>query len=436
MEGTATRRVVLRMLRRLALLAVVVYAVCAVAGVRAETEMDDEEVDLDGDDADYAASAGAGTVAGRFTVPLQVVPGRSRIARGLAGIAWDLVSLSDYYAEIATMAVLSVVLVLHHFSRTACQNAATSWMKATIAVWQENFAHFGDDKNFSLIRDGPTDFIFYASGRVFVKKVYGFIKLVSRYDPIGYIVSNPYTAPPGYIDHDTAQMEFHIVDELPRLFFAIIAKDQYPNIKRKRYDVAEFGVTVKLPVGFPKDHYVVLTDAPELANAILADSEIVDTLWAAAGSEPGSKTDPAFLVPLLESLIITDQGKLAELPANAEELHNFPKMMHASFKIDESDAAYGIAEKMCQLLMDVVDHYGEIRLTLEGQNKLKKVRLAAEERIFKKQEEVRKKELRDIKYQAEKKKEESMTPEQQRKYNEEKKKKELKKRSKSGKLVI
>ncbi|KAJ3031603.1 UNVERIFIED_CONTAM: hypothetical protein HDU68_002206 [Siphonaria sp. JEL0065] len=360
-----------------------------------------------------------------------------RIQRGLAGIAWELVKPEDFIYEAIALLVLALVLAAHYYTRTVNQTVATTWMKASIGLWQANFAHFGDEKNYSLIRDGPYDFLFYASGRVFVKKVHGFIKLVSRYDPIGYIFSNPYMAMalPNVIKHDTVVMDFHIADNLPSLFFAIIAKDQYPNIKRKRYDVADFGAAVKLPANFPKDHYVVLTDAPELANAILANRDIVNTLWAACGLTPDGKGE-AYTTPLLEYLIITDQAKLAELPNSIDELRAFPKMMHASIKIDESECQ----TQLVQLLMDVVDHYGESTISGEGLNKLKKVRIAAEERILKKQEEIRKKELKDIKYQAQKKKEEDavgkMSAEEQRKYNERKQKQELKKRSKGGKVVL
>ncbi|KAI9352137.1 hypothetical protein BDR26DRAFT_850404 [Obelidium mucronatum] len=360
-----------------------------------------------------------------------------RIQRGLAGIAWELVRAEDYAYEAAALAVLAVVLAVHFYTRTVNQTVATTWMKASVALWQANFAHFGDEKNYSLIRDGPYDFLFYASGREFVKKVHGFIKLVSRYDPIGYIFSNPYMAMalPNVIKHDTVVMDFHIADELPNLFFAIIAKDQYPNIKRKRYDVADFGAAVKYPANFPKDHYVVLTDSPELANAILADRDITNTLWAACGLSPDGKGE-AFTTPLLEYVIITDQARLPELPNSIDELRAFPKMMHASVRIDESD----IQSKLVQFLMDVIDYYGETPISAEGLNKLKKVRVAAEERILKKQEEIRKKELKEAKDLKQRKKEDDvigkMSAEEQRKYNERKQKQELKKRSKGGRVIM
>ncbi|ORY43070.1 DUF1682-domain-containing protein [Rhizoclosmatium globosum] len=376
---------------------------------------------------------------------LNVPAPTTRVQRGLAGIAWNLIKLEDFYAEAVAVIGLLLVLAAHFYTRTINQAIATSWLKASVAVWQANFAQFGDEKNYSLIRDGPYDFIFYASGREYVKKVYGFIKLVARYDPIGYIFSNPYTAivlPSNAIKHDTVLMDFHVTDDLPNLFFAIISRDQYANLKRKRYDVADFGALAKppsnCPIPFPKDQFVVLTDAPELANAILADRDVAEALWASCGLNPDGSGN-AFSTPLIESIIITDQAKLAELPASIDELRSYPKMMHATFKIDEK-APTELTQKMVQLLMDVVDHYGRTPISTEGLNKLKKVRSAAEERILKKQEEARKRELKDIKYQAQKKKEEEvvskMTPEEQRKYNEKKQKQELKQRKKSGKIVM
>ncbi|KAJ3073202.1 Coiled-coil domain-containing protein 47 [Podochytrium sp. JEL0797] len=418
-------------LKALALLALL--ATVAVA----QGDYDDDYEALE----DIAAQATPDDLAA-FT--LNVPHSASRITRGLAGIAWGLVKPMDFVYEALALVVLAAVLVLHFYTRRVNQKVATTWMKQSIQLWQNNFAHFGDEKNFSLIRDGPYDFIFYASGRLYVKKVYGYIKLVSRFDPIGYIFSNPYmaTVHPNIVKHDTVVMDLHMADSLPNLFFAIIAKDQYANMKRKRYDVADFGQTAKLSatVPFPKDQFVVVTDAPELAHAILADRDIVETLWASCGLTPTGNGTP-FTTPLLESLIITDQGKLADLPATIDELRAFPKMTHATLRIDQSvPGAAELNARLVKLVMDVVDWYGETAIGQEGLHKLKKVRTAAEERILKAQEEVRKKELKEIKTQAQKKKEDDlvgkMSAEEQRKFNERKQKQELKKKQKSGRIVM
>ncbi|KAJ3094430.1 hypothetical protein HK100_006137 [Physocladia obscura] len=422
-EKTAERLLVL----------VFVGAVIAVA-VSASAEdafaFDENDADI-GDDttSNVNANTNENDLAG-FT--LRALPA-AKIERGLAGIAWSLLRAKDFAGEFVLLAVLTAVIALHFVAKDRYLRKATAWMKASIHVWQLNFSHFGDEKNYSLIRDGPYDFIFYASGRRYLQKVYGFIQLASSLDPIGLIFSNSLMSQlhPTVVKYDTVVMDFHINDDLPNLFFAILAKDQYQNIKRKRYDVADFGSLIKPPSGlsipFPKDHFVVLTDAPELATT---NPEIIETLWASVGIDHTGKGD-AYKFPLIESIIITDQAKLAELPATAEELKSYPKMMHVSFRIDEA-APPTVGEKMVQLLMDIVDYYGEARFTADGLNKLKKVRLNAEDRIAKKQAELRKKELKDLKYQAQKKKEEEvakLSAEEQRKFNERKQKAELKKRT-------
>ncbi|KAJ3211269.1 hypothetical protein HDU82_006256 [Entophlyctis luteolus] len=391
-----------------------------------------------------SAQAAADTPIEAFT--LRALP-QPKLVRGVAGIAWSLVRVEDFSAELMGLAVLAVAIVLHFIARGKYQAKATAWMQGSVHIWQSNFAQFGDEKNYSLIRDGPYDFIFYASGRRYVKKVYGYIKLATGFDPIGYIFSNPYMAQlhPHIVKSDTVVMDFHISEELPSIFFAIIAKDHYPNIKRKRYDVADFGSLVKpgaITGGatlFPKDHYVVLADAPELAASY---PEILETLWATVGLDANGN-GTAFPEPLIESIIITDQPKQAELPTTPDGLKSSPKMMHVTFKMPPqslpADAAASLSARMVQLVMDIVDYYGELRLSAEGINRIRKVRANAEDRIAKKLEEQRKKELKDLKYQAQKKKEEEigkLSVEEQRKYNERKQKAEMKKRVKSGKILM
>ena len=55
-------------------------------------------------------------------------------------------------------------------------------MRITLPSWEPQFAHIGSNEGHKLIRDGPRDYIFYASGRLYVQHVYAFIRLVARHD--------------------------------------------------------------------------------------------------------------------------------------------------------------------------------------------------------------------------------------------------------------
>ena len=46
--------------------------------------------------------------------------------------------------------------------------------RVTSEIWENNFAHTGGDKA-KLVRDGPRDYIFFASGRAHVLDMYTFI---------------------------------------------------------------------------------------------------------------------------------------------------------------------------------------------------------------------------------------------------------------------
>ncbi len=116
-------------------------------------------------------------------------------------------------------------------------------------VWQENFHHIGDDLGHKLVRDGPRDFIIYASGRLHCQKVYGFINLYPRHDMISQIFDMASAAP--------ARDRVHInvflnEDEIDPVVFAILPRSKVASISKQRWDINNFPKAKEFPL-FPKE---------------------------------------------------------------------------------------------------------------------------------------------------------------------------------------
>ncbi|KAJ3332279.1 Coiled-coil domain-containing protein 47 [Blyttiomyces sp. JEL0837] len=344
--------------------------------------------------------------------------------RPLEIIDLNNLQITDFVLEICMLSGLIAYIGFHFYGRKLNQDVATQWMQSSMHIWEAQFAHVGDEKKYTLVRDGARDFIFYASGREFVDKVYGYIKLMSRWDLFTALAEY---AIPNAQKTDIVEIEITLNSTIEGCVFAILNKNLAPNLIKARYDLQDFANARTHP-RLPKNQYVMVTDAPEFAAVVMEDEDIVTALWASTGlSEKGE--GEAFDVPLIESIILTDQ--VAELPNSIEEMRNFPKVLRATFLIPPKEPTHAAA--LVKLLMNIVDLAGYANFSAECKTKLRKIRVACEERILKKQEEARKEELAKLKLEAKKKEEEKvgkLSAAEQRKYEEKVKKQEMKKKMK------
>ncbi|KAJ3413044.1 hypothetical protein HDV05_008565 [Chytridiales sp. JEL 0842] len=337
------------------------------------------------------------------------------------------IDIVEYKIEFAFLVSVVVYIAAHFYGRQVNLKIAKGFMQAALPVLQLNFAKVGDEKKHTLMRDGPKDYIFFASGREFVQSLYGYIQLMSRFD---YIEMGLDYLQPTSRKEDRVVIEVKLDKDLQGTVFALIDKTQASRIEKSRYDLADFALSRNHP-RLPKSKYVLMSDCPEFAQAVMADEEIVSQIWASTGLTEDGK-GKAFVQPLIESIIISDQ--LVDLPEKPEDIRDTPRWLTATFIIDK-DASPNVGAGLMKLVLNLIDVYGQLTWTLEGKNKLKKIRQACEEKIIKKQLEAHKKQLAEEKAKALKEKEDEllkMTPEQQRKYEEKKHKKDLKKRMKKG----
>ncbi|KAJ1548318.1 hypothetical protein HK405_003693, partial [Cladochytrium tenue] len=385
---------------------------------------DEDDNEYDDDDEDDATTT---------WTPLQPTaaaasqPNLPRISASLSDF-----SLTDFQVDILFVVLIVAYLAIHYFCRRLNEGVAKSWLQSTIATWSAQFAHFGDENKYTLVRDGPDDFIFYASGRRFVEKAFGFIRLSSRYDPVALITNYVY----GSTSYDRVDMEFTLDSKLEGLVFAILDKKKATNLRKGRYDLTDFAATKTHP-RLPKDHYVLATDCIEFANAVMQDDDFVGALWASVGLKEGD-TGKGLKDPLFESIIVTDQ-KLKVLPDSVDELKTVCRKVEVTVLIPDKKQE-DIPKVQIEGVMNLIDTLGEFSASGEAKATLKKIRLGCEEKVIKKGEEKRKEELAKLKQEAQKKKEDDiskLSAAEQRKYHEKKQKEEAKKRmKKQGKVSV
>ncbi|KAI8918008.1 hypothetical protein BC831DRAFT_516334 [Entophlyctis helioformis] len=382
--------------------------------------------DADDDDAfvpnDAAAGAGA-AAAGRNSFSLTGDnPVKPRPALDL-----NTLKLIDLWFEALMVLAMAAYFVLFTFGKRTNRELARHWMRMTLPVWEANFAHVGSNEGHKLIRDGPRDYIFYASGRNYVKHVYGFVRLVSRQDPIQWLID--YAQKKDLYDKVTLKVTFD--DKVADPFVLSILPFRTNNkIVKSRWDLNNFTKPRDLP-GMPKDEYQLATDAPEFSNALWKNEKIRAMLFKSLGLSATGEGTPA-KYPMIDEIIFSDLPKTK--PETMEALQ-VPRTLTVVFRLPNvvkpTDEDVRTITELTEFVMELIDLVGEHgSFSNEGKAKVNKLRLGAVDTINKAQEEARKEELAKKKAAEKKARDEQvakLSPEEQRKYEEKEKKRELKK---------
>ncbi|KAI9014936.1 hypothetical protein BC832DRAFT_528230 [Gaertneriomyces semiglobifer] len=313
--------------------------------------------------------------------------------------------------ELLMFAGIIVYLISHFIAKSKNTAIARSWMRVTLPIWEHNFSHVGDDKGHKLLRDGPRDFLLYASGRVHVTSLYGFLHLKARYDVYQRLTDLIWSNN----SYDKLTLTFTLKSSESHPFvFAVLARNLATTLVNSRFDLKEFcrSRDASLP-NFPKSDYTVLTDAPEFATLLWEDPAIRDLLVAGGLSD----------VPRIESIVLTDLPK--EKPTKLQELENIPKTLTVTMRLPDLNnlkpQSIQTITAATETIMTLIDYIGQ------------KGTFPAE----------RKADLANKKFAEKKEKEDNLTklsPEEQRKYEERERRKEMKraakKKMKKGKIVM
>ncbi|KAJ3379861.1 hypothetical protein HDU92_006335 [Lobulomyces angularis] len=347
----------------------------------------------------------------------------------------------DFFIEGTVVAFLVVYLALYLYGRFVNSVRANAWSDATRSIWEDQFSKVGVNDQM-LLQDSPKDFLFFATGRNYVKDVYGYITCKPRHDLYSVLYDffrSGYT-------HDFVTLNFNMDCECDNFIFALLPKLNSHLIVKSRYDLYEFTKAREVNSKFPKDQYQLYSDNQEFINHLFNDTQVLEVLWNSCGLDlDGNGSE--YLSPLIESIIFTDQPK--EKPEQPIDLEKpVSKVLQFKFRFpvikQDSEKFKELMQKLTLLSLDVVDYIGQFgKLSFEIRDRVKRIRIAANSKIIKELEWIRKEELEKIKFKGKKEKQNAvskLSPEEQKKFEEKERKKDSKKlekkRLKKGKLVL
>ncbi|CAO3643242.1 unnamed protein product [Cunninghamella echinulata] len=289
------------------------------------------------------------------------------------------------------------------------QSIATKWANENHEYFEQQFALIGNKvggEKVSLIKDGPSDFLLYTSGRRNVQFGHWWIKLKPRSDILSYAVNSLFALiGMGKPLKDRVNATITLDKEIPNRFvFAILNKNIAKDTHTKRFDL--FKMTKVASANIHSD-YVVYAESQKLAE-LLTNGKVGDILRQSSG---------------LESLIIT------YLPDYEPERLKLDTDLKISMIYEINDST----TKLPALPLELADTIGNLKLPADVTTKLRK-NLDELNKVFAKRDaEDRAEEL--AKKKAEKKRAEEerikkLSPEEQRKYDEKERNREQKRQMK------
>ncbi|KAI8893813.1 hypothetical protein BC833DRAFT_624524 [Globomyces pollinis-pini] len=339
---------------------------------------------------------------------------------------WNTMAWIDLWFEFIAISSILFYIACYYIGNSKNLRIARYWAQANISVWKENFAHVGNEDH-KLVKDGPRDYIYYGSGRIYVQTCYALLRLVARHDPIQYIFD--YFA--GKDLYDRVTIDVLITETVcDSIVFALLPRKTATNVLKTRWDLDNFPKPRDM-TGFPKEHYTMLTDCPEFTNVLWASPKVKKAFWKSLGLDEQGQGE-LNTHPIIEQISFTDLPY--EKPKKLEDLAQ-PKMLQFVFRLpdfDKADASTTAYQReLSELVMEVIDIIGKHgKLSHEAKSKSIRLREIAAREIMRAEEEERKAVLADQKIKEKKEKMNEilkLSPESQRKAEAKLKKKEAKK---------
>ncbi|CAO3668917.1 unnamed protein product [Umbelopsis vinacea] len=323
-------------------------------------------------------------------------------------------AIGDFYFEIVMLGFFIAYLVIWYMGASKNVSVAKKWTGAHLDYLKTQFAHVGDGSGNTLVKDGPSDYCLYTTGRRNMQFAHWWINLYPRNDITTAIynrVSSLFGFEKAAQDHVTVTMT---LDEATceNFVFAVLPQQVSKDLRADRFDLKKFtrvSQTNRLP-----DNLAVSSESNELTDLLL-DGKVGDVIREAGDA--------------FNSLIITCFPEHA--PTELKE--SYPKTVTIDFNISDTNAE--ATTKLVQLVCELPDILNARcrNFKTEIKNKLRKNREDVQKEYAKIQAEERAEELAKKKTDAKKAEEErirKMSPAEQRKWEEKERAKELKKSQK------
>eukprot|EP01006_Ploeotia_vitrea_P044185 TRINITY_DN66816_c8_g16_i1.p1 TRINITY_DN66816_c8_g16~~TRINITY_DN66816_c8_g16_i1.p1 ORF type:complete len:506 (-),score=304.31 TRINITY_DN66816_c8_g16_i1:99-1616(-) len=177
---------------------------------------------------------------------------------------------SEYKYELVGVAFVIAYIINYFIGKRKNDAIAQTWFTTFQPVFEEQFERLGayaGDQEGMILKESPSLYRFYASGRRYCTGMLATLDLVGRHDFFSMIL--------GLLDmattRDTITLEFPMDDACMENFvFAIMPKKHVKRLRRTLPDLTDFAVPIKSARLDP--FYGILTDAPELESSLLDDS--------------------------------------------------------------------------------------------------------------------------------------------------------------------
>jgi len=322
--------------------------------------------------------------------------------------------MEDYYMEMAILVFFVLYGLNYFYGKRENAEIVSSWLATSFPVFEKNFTYFGDGKGTKLIKDSESDYIFYASGRLYCRSLTAQIELRKRHDLVSVLQEFAF---PSY---DRIKIEVLMNDkDMESFVFAVIPKRKYASMKKDYYDLANVAKIVNASDILP-DNFIVATDCSDLIDTVLTRN-VIQIL-----KEYGQYFD---------GLRFSDLPKTK--PTSLDQ--KSPKTLAFHFKIPSVRNMEKL-NPLLEMIFLLMDNVAEnLDLTKEMISKVQKKRAPVIESLTKeanalKLEEAQKKKEERLKKQKEEVA--TMSPEQQAKWEAKNYQKELKKKNQARVKVI
>lgn len=329
--------------------------------------------------------------------------------------------LQDYTVEIGLLLLFAAVIVYHYRGKQENRRIVQEYY-SKLGNLKHEFAQMGDGFGHQVIYNSPNEYFLYGTGRVYVDKMMGIVKLAPRHD-LTRITSK---------EGDKIRLEFTLSSQNSHIF-ALFLKRNAAN-KLKRWDLDKLTGILSFS-GLRKDVYTVVGDNLQVFSSLLSNQEIKQSLNQFAGLSAVGEGVPGNY--LLEEIICSDS--CSSKPTSLDDLK---RDLELSFTFRLSNDQEEI-DKMISFVFAVVDAVSSIVLSKDVVDKISRDRRMAEEAMMKASKEDIQASLSRRKLLEKKKREEArskLSPEEARKAEEKEKKKELKKSKskmmKKGKVLM
>ncbi|KAI9594411.1 hypothetical protein BDF19DRAFT_444730 [Syncephalis fuscata] len=312
--------------------------------------------------------------------------------------------IEDFYIELVLCSLLVLYVFIYQWGKHKNEQIAKTWIKYHLDLFASHFAHVGNDKGHILVKDGPADFLFYASGRIHCQYLRARLQMIPRHDPVALLI--------GFIRPQYDRISIEVCmneDEYDPVVFGVATASKVTAAYKYRYDLASFTRQVRTPL-LP-DNFYALTEHGDITTTILDDniSEVIK-----------SHRD------YFEEMYITDQP--SKKPETVTEI---PPKLFFNFRLP-SPAHMETIIGLHELVLYMIDHLPQVaHFRGPVKTKLLNTREVLTENIRKASEpstEEAASKKRQEQRQLEQERLGKMTPEQQRKWEEKEHKRQLKKR--------